>query len=287
MGDPPCATAGAPGLGVWIAVGVIVGAILCAAALFSAYAEGKAAQERAAAISALVATLDAIPPPGSRPKPVVGVLGTSLIRAALLMDGGPLNRMPGGIQLIVIPIDRLEAEYFDGLVPALHRSRPDLLLIESELLHVAPPLAKRRNRVEHLLRALRWWKRSAAAPACEGLTLRKSAKASDLGKTYQGIFASFTLDRLPVLEDLRSSGIAVAVLDMPRAAELEAAAPSIVAWGTTMSAQLKAAGFALWRAPGDWVADEFCDMAHLNAQGAQAFAGWFGPRLAEALHVPP
>ncbi len=287
MGEPPRGIAGAPGLRVWVAVGVIVGAILGAAALFSNHAEQKAAQEKAAAINSLVATIDAIPPPGSRPRPAVVIVGSSLIRAALLMDGGPLSRMPAGIQLIVIPIDRLQAEYFDGLVPALHRARPDLILIEAALLHIAGRPAARRDRVEHLLRALRWWKRDEAAPACQGLTLRKSPKASDLGKMYQGIFAHFTLDRLSVLQDFRSSGIAVAVLDMPHAAELEAAAPSILGWENSMSAQLAAAEFAVWRAPGPWVADEFCDMAHLNAEGAWAFAGWFGPRLAEALHVSP
>jgi hypothetical protein len=287
MGDPPRAAAGAPGLTVWIAVGVIVGVILCAAALFSGYAEKKVEKDKADFISSMVATIGGIPPPGSRTKPVVVVVGSSLIRAALLMDGGPLNKMPAGTQLIVFSVDRLQPEYFDGLVPALHRSRPDLLLIEAALLHATPFQAGRRDRVEHLLRALRWWKRSTAAPVCEGLTLRKSVKASDLGRMYQDVFSSFTLDRLADLEDFRSDGIAVAVLDMPHARELEAAAPSIVNWQTKMSAQLSAAGFDVWRAPGPWLADEFCDMAHLNAEGAQAFAAWFGPRLAEAVHVSP
>ncbi len=45
-------------------------------------------------------------------------------------------------------------------------------------------------------------------------------------------------------------------------------------------------GVAMWIAPGNWPADLFCDMSHLNHDGAVLFDRWFSNRLKQALNLP-
>jgi hypothetical protein len=85
---------------------------------------------------------------------------------------------------------------------------------------------------------------------------------------------------------LQAAGIQVGVLDMPRAAELEAAAPNLLTFRDRMRAALGAKGVELWTATGEWPTELFCDMSHLDHDGAVLFDRWLSGRLRQALNLP-
>ena len=42
----------------------------------------------------------------------------------------------------------------------------------------------------------------------------------------------------------------------------------------------------MWSAPGYWPVDYFCDLSHLNYDGALVFHKWLVGRLEQALNLP-
>ncbi len=254
------------------------------------WADRKAESRLQVAIQGQVTTLDRVPPPALRQGPVVVIVGTSLIHAALQMAGTPLDKFPASMKLVVLSGDNRKAEWFDGLVPALRRAHPDLILFEPRVLFAIGQEPGLPGRVHNLLLAILppgHWK--GPPPVCQGLILRRSPAVAGTGKVYQWVYdpARLRLDRLPVLESLRAEGIEVGVLDLPRARELEAAAPNMALWHIELTKRLMAKGFSLWSPPGEWPAVDFCDMAHLNHAGALLFDDWLSAQLKQKFALTP
>jgi hypothetical protein len=221
---------------------------------------------------------------------LVVIVGTSLTRAALQMAGAPLDKYPASMKLVVLAGDNRKADWFEGLVPALHRAHPDLILLEPRLLTVIGAPAELPNRVQNLLRVILPSARlNRAPPVCQGLILRQSPKVAGTGEVYQWVFdpQRIRLDRLPLLEGLRTEGIEVGIIDYPRAAELEAAAPNLLLWRVAMQKRLAEKGFFFWHPPGDWPAVDFCDMAHFNHEGAVLFSDWLSAQLKQKFALTP
>jgi hypothetical protein len=226
-----------------------------------------------------------------RKKPVVAIIGTSLIRAALQSVGASVSNLPDSVSVVVLSGGAENVAWFNALVPALHRAHPDLVLLEANLMRAPdgpPPELDRR--IHHIEWDFFWRAPTAAGhPACEGMIERRSPKAAAVAAYYQDAFNPewIRLDRLPVMEDLKADGIFVGVLDMPRSVVLEDAAPNLRAWRESVASQISAKGISFWHAPGEWLPDQFCDMAHLNTEGAAVFDKWLGDQLRQIFHLAP
>ena len=288
MGDPPRAVGAVPGLRTWASVLLIILAGFAAFAIASGFAEERWNADIASSLAAEVQTIESIPPEGKRTARAVVIIGTSLIRAATSNPGQP-DTFPPSIQLMVITGRSGTTASVEDLIPALLRAHPDLVLLEANLLRRPPtddsPFLVRRAR--HVQWALLTDNDHFWAPACPGLVGRKSAKAGGTNEQYQAQFASSNSnpDRLPLLVELKAGGIQVGVLDMPRSTELETAAPNLLMWRNIISTAAAKQGVAMWSAPGYWPVDYFCDLAHLNSEGAVVFSKWLASRLEQALNL--
>ena len=178
MGDPPRALVGPPGLWVWIIAFGLVMATAIVGFFLSDWANQKADQAALKSLEAQVGILDQLPPPAAREGRVVVIIGTSLTGAALQSAGAPLDKYPASMKLVVLVGNNLKPGWFEGLVPALHRARPDLILLEPRLLSAIGGPAELPGRVQNLLHALLPQARSKGAPpACHGVIRRQSPKA--------------------------------------------------------------------------------------------------------------
>ncbi len=289
MGEPPRALAGAPAPKVWVLTALLFTLTLCGLALFSIYVEMKWEAFDGRIIASEVDRIAEIPLPAVRTKPVVAIIGTSLIRAALESAGASVSNLPDGVSVVVLSGGGENAAWFNALIPALHRAHPDLVLVEANLMRAPdgppPELDRRIHHIEWEL----FWRAPAAAghPVCEGMIERRSPKAAAIAAYYQNVFNPewIRLDRLPVMQDLKADGISVAVLDMPRSVMLEDAAPNMRAWRDSVASQISAKGISFWHAPGEWLPEQFCDLAHLNAEGAVIFDEWLGDQLRQIFHL--
>lgn len=296
MGDPPRALNGRPGLRTWIFTLALSLLVLAASVTASHFVEARYNAITAGVRASEVEAIEGIPPVGQRKIPAVVVFGSSLIEAAT-MRAGLKEQFPSTFQLVVLIGELGSRTPIEDLMPVIRKTHPDLVLIEANLIHRPEEDPDFGRRVRHLEQAVfsRFRRRdgnpdapSGPPQSCAGLVQRKSADVGDMVAQYQRLFPTHHLliDRLPLLLDLQADGIQVGVLDMPRAAELEAAAPNLVGFRDALSAAMAKHGVAMWIAPGNWPADLFCDMSHLNHDGAVLFDRWFSNRLKQALNLP-
>lgn len=296
MGDPPRALHGRPGLRTWfftLAIGLLV---LAASVIASHFVEARYSAVTAGVRDSEVRAIESIPPVGQRKIPAVIVFGSSLIEAAA-MRAGLKEQFPSSFQLVILTGQLGSRAPIEDLMPVIRKVHPDLVLIEANLIHRPEDDPAFIRKLRHLEQAVfsRFRRRddNPGAPpgspaSCAGLVQRKSAGVGDMVEQYRRLFPTHHLlmDRFPLLLDLQADGIQVGVLDMPRAAELEAAAPNLVGYRDALSAAMTKHGIAMWIAPGDWPADLFCDMSHLNHDGAILFDKWFSSRLKQSLNLP-
>jgi hypothetical protein len=294
VGDPPRVLRSGPTLRTWIYT-LAVGLMTFAGAAVASHAVEKVWSYREAETRASeIQIIESIPPVGQRKMPAVIIFGTSRIEAVTLRAG--LEHQFPNVQLIVLIGAFGSRAPIEDLVPVMQKAHPDLVLIEIGSMRRAdadPPLMRRMRHLQ-LAAAIALGvagrnpstDATSLPPSCDGLVLRKSAEVGNVADDYRRWFRHPQLDRLPVLLELQAAGIQVGVLDMPRAAELEAAAPNLVTFRTTMGAALAGRGVAMWSAPGIWPADLFCDLSHLNHDGALLFDKWLSERLRQALNLP-
>ena len=235
-----------------------------------------------------VKAIESIPPMDQRKARAVIIFGTSLTDAAIYKSDYSPAHFPS-IQLVILTGKQGERTPIEDLVPVIRRVHPDLVLIEANLLGRPvedPPFIRRLRHLERA--ALAWtWHLGANRDGCAGIMRKKSAKAGNTGENYQRWYGPghLRLDRLPVLLELMADGIQAGVLDLPRATELETAAPNMVTFRKDLSAALTEKGITLWTFPGYWPIDYFCDMAHLDHDGAAVFDKLFSDRLRQALDL--
>jgi hypothetical protein len=230
-----------------------------------------------------IASLDKLPKPDARKAPVVVVLGHSLIWAALQRDPAQ-RRTVAGTDLVVLTADFKHPHWFEALLPALRRLHPDLLVVDSELLGIEITVPTFGERVNFLMRTI-WPPKAQAATGCPDLA-RKPITSATVNH-YQGWFnpKAMELDRLPTLAALKSEGIAVDVLQMPRSDALELAAPNLIEWRKAEAALVENQGIGVWTPSGDWPEADYCDHAHMSLAGAAQFNAWFGERLTRTFNL--
>lgn len=298
MGDLPRVLRGQPALRTWILTLVLSLTATTGAAIASHFVEADWNAQIAVTRAQEVQTVESIPPLGQRKGPAVIIFGTSLVEAATLR-AGLQQEFPPSVQIIVF-VGKLGARTpIEDLVPVMRKAHPDLVLIETNSMLVPGEDPDYLRRLRHLELALSLWFRGAKlrpgpatpaakhmVPSCSGLVLRKSADVGNVASDYRGWYNILYLDRLPALLELQAAGIRVGVLDMPRAAELEAAAPNLVTFRNRMNQALGERGVEMWIAPDVWPADLFCDLSHLNHDGAILFDRWLSGRLRQALNLP-
>jgi hypothetical protein len=293
MGDPPRVLLGRPTLKTWAFTLAVSLLALAGTAVASHFVEADWNARETAMRSWEVETIESIPPLAQRKTPVVIIFGTSLIEAATLR-AGLQDKLPASVKTIVFIGTFGSRAPIEDLVPVMRKAHPDLVLIEIESMRRPdddPPLIRK---LRHLELAVsngfqgvgRGTHLVYFPKSCIGLVKRKSADVGNIVDDYRRWFHEPQLDRLPVLLDLQAAGIQVGVLDMPRAAELEAAAPNLLTYRTRMREALGAKGVELWSAEGQWPADLFCDMSHLDHDGAVLFDKWLSGRLGQALNLP-
>ncbi len=199
------------------------------------------------------------------------------------------NEPPVPVNLLVLIGDFPHGDWFEMLLPALRRLRPDLLLVDSGLLRepdLRRPLPKR---LQHLLGFI--WQRPPpviVAPECRSLPVVE-AITPRFAANYQAWFnpQQMTLSRLAVLAALREEGFTIDVLQMPRASDLEQAAPNLAAWREGEAALLNNHGIGVWTSPVHLPGTYYCDFSHFNRAGALIFDDWFIGRLTQAFAPPP
>lgn len=290
MGEAPRALLAPPSLRTWTIVLLLSSIGLAAAGLASIVTEAHWNDYVAEVRAREVQAIESIPPLGQRKRRAVVIFGTSLTEAAMQHGEFLPTHFPSSIQLVTLTGQLGERTPIEDLEPVLRRVHPDLVLIEINLLRVPyedPPLIRRLRHLERA--ALAWTSRGGAADqdGCVGVLRKKSAKAGNIAATYQRWNAPgrLHLDRLPILLDLQADGIQTGVLDLPRATELEIAAPNLVTFRRTMNAALAEKNVTLWSFPAYWPTDYFCDMAHLDHDGAVIFDKMFSDRLLQALDL--
>ncbi|HEX3065123.1 MAG TPA: hypothetical protein VHQ39_06560, partial [Dongiaceae bacterium] len=134
-------------------VAALVGLIVLVS-VFVTLRDDRQKQERfAAAAQRQIARLDRLPKPGARKAPVVVVLGHSLVWAALQRDHAQRQTF-AGTDLVVLTADFKHPHWFEALLPALRRLRPDLLVVDSELLRVEITDPTFGERVNYLMRTI-------------------------------------------------------------------------------------------------------------------------------------
>ena len=291
MGEAPRALLAPPGLRTWAIALLFSSICLAAAGLASIVTEARWNDYVAGVRVQEVQAIESIPPLSQRKRRAVIIFGTSLTEAAMQHGEFLPTHFPPSIQLLTLTGQLGERTPIEDLVPVIRRVHPDLVLLEMNLLRVPyedPPLIRRLRHLERA--ALAWTSHGGAADqyGCVGVLRKKSTKVGNIGATYQRWNAPgrLHLDRLPILLDLQAEGIQTGVLDLPRATELEAAAPNLVTFRKTMNAALAEKNVTLWSFPGYWPTDYFCDMAHLDHDGAVVFDKMLSDRLLQALDLP-
>ncbi|HEX3065192.1 MAG TPA: hypothetical protein VHQ39_06905 [Dongiaceae bacterium] len=290
MGEAPRALLAPKGLRTWAIALLFSVLALAAAGLASIAAEANWKDYVAGVRAREVQAIESIPPVGERKGRAVIIFGTSLTEAAVQHGDFLPTHFPSSIQLVILTGQLGERTPIEDLVPVIRRVHPDLVLIEVNLMRlpfVDPPLMRRLRHLERA--AFSWmWHAGADQDGCIGVVRRKSAKVGNIGEKYQRWNAPrrrLQLDRLPVLLDLQADGIQVGVLDLPRATELEVAAPNLASSRKTMGAALAEKDITFWAFPGYWPADYFCDLSHLDHDGAIVFDKLFSDRLRQALDL--
>jgi hypothetical protein len=173
------------------------------------------------------------------------------------------------------------------LLPALRRLHPDLVVVDSELLRAEGTDYSFADRLRELLQKFWTPTPSATTVDCNGFPVRPLT--ATYAKGYQEWFNPkwITLDRLPALAALKGEGIAVDILQIPRSAALEKAAPNLIMWRKAEAAVVEEQGIGVLTPTGKWPDADCCDHSHLNLGGAAQFDTWFTERMKQTFNLAP
>ncbi|MBI3675248.1 MAG: hypothetical protein HY243_01350 [Proteobacteria bacterium] len=235
--------------------------------------------------------VEAMSPPERRQGPLVIFVGSSRIHHAMADPMSFGKEIGANAKVLLFHLDNARSSWVDKIMPIAERAHPDLLLVQYEILE--PPQGEPNfgffRSITMIVNALRNGIDSGApkSVARQCVSLKKSFGEAVTEYNGISIAATPTLAAMPVLERLRRTGVRVAILDLPRAMELESAQPLLVRWRTQTLSALAARGFAVWRFAGEWKSDNFCDFAHLNERGRARFDPWLAAKIRHELDLSP
>jgi hypothetical protein len=198
----------------------------------------------------------------------------------------------GDIAFLKLARPGVRFHFYDSLQDGIFDTRPDLIVLQTELFREAGlyPVTDARAALRLGIRG-QWGGRKAGFDPPDFGDCAERQAPERLDAAVANLRAEFPrFGGLPrsgkrFFERAREEGVFVALLDLPRTATLEAASAGRVGrWRQEVAAAL--AGSAQLRVLryDEALADEFfCDFAHLTPRGRDRFVAWFGPELRRLL----
>lgn len=275
-------------LKLWTIVGVVCALCLAAGLGMMQWARVLELENMDVRVSREQRLVESLPPFDARRGPLAIFIGSSLIHHAI-DDPIPFEKqIAADAKVLVFHLDDPRTAWIEKILPIAERARPDLLLVQYEILE--PPIGEQtsgfRDSIVFIAKAMR--------RGVDFVPVKSVAEQCARKRTFREAFADYdeveisrtpTLAPLPVLERLRRNGVRVVILSLPRAEELESEQPVLARWRTQTVSALQARGFEVWTPPGKWKSDSFCDFAHLNSKGRARFDPWLAAKIRQELDL--
>jgi hypothetical protein len=237
---------------------------------------------------------------------LVTMLGSSLTHHALNNDQNMQRVLAtSGIDTSFVRFTANGAfpESYESVLPLIIQARPQLVIIELEMMLIEIPVASPLFNLRRMFASLRntLVRGSNGMPArfkgnfgqkreCERLMTEERAAQIDVSGLIQSKFSLLSSELTPTwrefIKQIQANGGRVVFSEIGRSGfAAQAITPTFKkAYEQTIVTLQDLYSVDIWRYPGPFDLEKYCDLAHLNDIGRENFVRWLVPELRKALY---